>query len=199
MTAEHIRQGITRKPRKKPNQNNKYEENKMTTQVDEVEVDITFPRTVGDLVFQTPEEFKTYVEELDKNVKELKKVVKATKPGRPTSEKKKLSEAVAAFLNENMDDNIREQCSKIEEDFNLRLSLIKGVFLIPVTKTREGGGGNRGGRKITVDGQDYPSSKGARDTLYPEMKDKNQNYSAISKYLKNKGHEVVEHEAEKKE
>jgi len=165
----------------------------MTTEITETpEVSVSFPQTIGDITFQTPEELAEYAAKLDKQLKEMKPIVKATKPGRPASQKKQVSEAVAKFLNSEMDDELQAAIANVEDNFVLRLNLSNGTFSLPVSAPRaEGSGGNRGGRAISVDEKDYPSAKNARDTLHPDMKDKSQNYAAIVKYLEAQGHTVV--------
>ncbi len=168
----------------------------MTTEATETkeqpEVNTTFPQTIGDKTFQTPGELAEYAASLSKLMAEVKPIVKATKPGRPTPQKKLVSTAVAEFLNSEMDDVLREAIGKVEGDFMLRLNLSEGKFSMPVAAPRaEGSGGNRGGRAINVDEQDYPSAKNARDTLHPDMKEKSQNYDAIVRYLQAQGHNVV--------
>lgn len=163
----------------------------MTTDTEQ-EVNTNFPQTIGDMTFQTPQELAEYAADLNKKIQAVKPVVKATKPGRPVSQKKAISDAVAKFLNSESDDELRVAIAKVEGDFVLRLNLKDGVFSLPVSAPRgEGSGGSRGGRAINVDGQDYQSAKSARDTLHPDMKDKSQNYDAIVKYLIKEEHEVI--------
>ena len=157
----------------------------------DTEVNIDFPKTIGDRTFQTPAELAEYAASLSAQLKEVNPIVKATKPGRPVSQKKAISNAVAGFLNDTMSDELQSALEKVEGDFILRLSLKDGVFSMPVSAPRaEGSGGNRGGRSVNVDGVDYPSAKNARDTLHPDMKDKSQNLQAVVKYLENQGHTV---------
>jgi len=183
---------MTTQRRPKPQENTEPEGEEMTTEAPE-KTTSEFPKTIAGKTFQTPQELADYAKELNDLNKEVKELVKATKPGRPASQKKLISTAVSDFLNENMSDDLRLALGKVEGDFNMRLNLKDGVFTMPVAAPRgEGTGGNRGGRKIVVDGQEFPSAKNARDTLHPEMKDKSQNYKAIVKYLQNEKHEVVE-------
>ena len=179
------------------NQENESEGEEMTTETETSEetqpVVVEYPRTIGDKVFQTPQELEEYSKQLNDLNKEVKAIVKASKPGRPVSQKKVISTAVADFLNEDMSDDLRLALMKIEGDFILRLNIKDGVFAMPVAATRaEGSGGNRGGRKVNVDGTEYPSAKNARDTLHPDMKDKQQNFKTIVKYLEGKEHTVTE-------
>jgi len=183
-------------PRTKPPSSNqepdkKEGEDQVTTDT-KPEVNTDFPKTVGDRTFQTPAELAEYASNLRNQLKEVGPIVKATKPGRPVSQKKQISTAVATFLNSEMTDELRVAIAKVEGDFILRLSMTDGVFSMPVAATRgEGSGGNRGGRAINVDGVDFPSAKNARDILHPDMKNKSQNYDAIVKYLENEKHKVI--------
>ena len=169
------------------------ETNAMATETAEKpEVNIDFPKTIGDRTFQTPAELAEYAASLSAQLKEVNPIVKATKPGRPVSQKKVISTAVASFLNGNMSDELQSAVEKVEGDFILRLNLKDGIFSIPVSAPRaEGSGGNRGGRAVNVDGVNFPSAKNARDTLHPDMKEKSQNLQAVVKYLENQGHEVA--------
>ena len=179
--------------RKQGTQTQEQEGEDMTTDTQEQEVNTEFPKQFGDMIFQTPDELAKYTAGLKDQLKEMNPIVKATKPGRPVSDKKVTSEAVASFLNASDDKSLKEALGKITDDFVLRLNLKDGVFSIPTvaTRTSNGGGGNRGGRAIDVDGIVYTSAKSARDKLHPDMKDKSQNYEAIAKYLEGQSHTVV--------
>lgn len=181
--------------RQRPNKSEKIGDDitDMPTDVQEkLEINIDFPKTIHDRTFQTPEELTEYVKDLDSLIKDLKPIAKAIKPGRPTSQKKAISTAVSDYLNSNMSDELRSAVAKLGDEFVMRLVVKDGVFSLPVSAPRaEGSGGNRGGRMLTVDGVEFTSAKSARDSLHPDMKDKNQNYNAIVKYLEGKDHTVV--------
>ena len=169
------------------------ETNIMATETAEKpEVNIDFPKTIGDRTFQTPAELAEYAASLSAQLKEVNPIVKATKPGRPVSLKKQVTTAVCTFINNNMDDKLSASLAELDEETIIRLTINDGVVSMPVAAKRtEGSGGNRGGRAVNVDGVDYPSAKNARDTLHPDMKEKSQNLQAVVKYLENQGHEVT--------
>jgi len=167
----------------------------------EPEAPLTFPRMVGDREFQTPEELQEHVKQLKELAKAGTEILKkAGKTSKAPSQKKVLSEMVAAVLNENMTDELKAKVSGIEEDSRIAVIFLKesGTFAYPTPKAREGGtsGGPRGGRTLVVDGKEYPSAKNARDTLHPEESAKQQNRKTIINFLRKDGKHTIDKDQE---
>ena len=160
-------------------------------------VNVEFPKTVGDLVFNTPEELASYVKDLQEKTSAAKAVLKTLpKAPRPTSQRKAIADLVSAVLNEHANTDLMERVTSLEETTAIRIvfNIESGQFEAPVTKTRESGTGTgtRTGSPLTVDGVEYPSAKNARETLYPDTIGKQQNKKSIISFLSGKGHTVIE-------
>ena len=160
------------------------------------EEEITFPRTINNIIFNTPEELRKYATELQERLKSVKSVVKAVggSATRTPSAKKLLIEALCKIINENMSDETKEKLGALTENtkISIHYDVTEKVFTIPTPKTREGGSGGKGGSPMTVDGKDYPSAKAARETLYPDEKGKQKNRQSTIAFLKSKNHTVTE-------
>ena len=154
----------------------------------------TFPVTIGDRTFNSAEELKSWSDELAELSRTAKAAVKGTKVEKAPTPRKMISEAVSSVLNEHMTDELREALEKLTEDAGVRViyNVDSNTFSAPVTAKRAAGSGTGGGvgQKMTVDGREFSSAKLARDTLYPDMKEKSQNRETIKKFLEGKEHKV---------
>lgn len=154
-----------------------------------------FPREINGIVFQTPDELAEYAKTISELQKEVKNILKTSgKVGRPPSQKKVMAEAVSVILNENPSAVLNELLDKLTEDTPIRVMFdtTSQQFISPVVKTVTEGSGTRGGKKLSVDGTEYPSAKNARETLHPDTEGKAQNRAAIITFLKAQGHSVME-------
>jgi hypothetical protein len=168
----------------------------------QVEQASSFPRTIGEKTFYSAEELQQYIAQLDALRSEsrgaLKEMGISVPGGRAPSQRKQLAESLAGVINDNRDafSSVFEMVSQLEEDTSIRVEYNKetGMFRYP-TPTKSGEGTGSGGRRaepLNVDGKEYPSAKGARDTLHPEMVGKSQNRTSIISYLKREGHNVAD-------
>ena len=161
---------------------------------EEKPIDTSFPRKIGDNIFNTPEEMQSFLDKMTADTKEARQVLKAVRPGRPPSQKKVFAEATAEILNKHMTKDLREKLAALDEDTPIRITFEKatGTFVAPTPKAREGGGGGgpRGGRELVVDDKAYPSAKNARDTLHTDTTGNQQNRKAIISYLRGKDHKI---------